>query len=92
LFADVEAQVEELKASETDIKNLFYRKRMPTRYLSMIISSWPMSVVCTWSFGSPRTVTLSTAINLCRSLMKTARNCGANSRSLKKPHCPSQNC
>jgi hypothetical protein len=30
----------------------------------MIISNWPMSVVRTWSFGSPRTVTLSTAINL----------------------------
>jgi hypothetical protein len=31
---------------------------------------------------------LSTAINLCRSLVKIARSCGVNSRSLKKPGGP----
>jgi hypothetical protein len=27
LFADLEARVEQLKASETDMKNLFYREK-----------------------------------------------------------------
>jgi FtsZ-binding cell division protein ZapB len=40
LFADLEARVEQLKASEVDMKNLFYREKDAARYLSMIISSW----------------------------------------------------
>jgi hypothetical protein len=59
---------------------------MPVRYLSTNINSCPMSVSCTWSFVKPRTVILSIAINLCRSLMNIARGCAANSGSFKKPH------
>jgi hypothetical protein len=44
-----------------------------------------MSAICTWSFGSPQIVTLSTAINLRRSLVKTVRSCGVNSRNSRKP-------
>jgi hypothetical protein len=47
-----------------------------------------MSASSTWSSEKPQTVTLSTAINLCRSSTKTARSCGASSRNLKKPHFP----
>jgi hypothetical protein len=54
--------VEQQKASETDMKNLFYREKDAREVLEYDISSRPMSVVRTWSFGSPRTVTLSTAI------------------------------
>jgi hypothetical protein len=58
----------------------------------MIISSWPMSAICIWSFGSPQIVTLSTAINLCRSLAKIARSCEVNSRNSRKLRCPSLDC
>jgi hypothetical protein len=57
---------------------------MPKRYLNMNISSCLMSATSTWSSEKPQTVTLSTAINLCRSSTKTVRSCGANSKSLKK--------
>jgi hypothetical protein len=67
LFAELETRVEQLKASEVDMKNLFYREKEAARYLSMIISSWLMSATSTWSFGLPRIVILSTVTNLCRS-------------------------
>jgi hypothetical protein len=63
---------------------------MPERYLSMNISSYLMSAASTWNSEKPQIVTLSTTINLYRSSTKTARSCGANSRSLKKPCCPLQ--
>jgi hypothetical protein len=40
----------------------------------MTISSWPMSAIHICSFGLPRIMILSTAINLCRSLTKIARS------------------
>jgi hypothetical protein len=39
LFADLEARVEQLKASEVNMKNLFYREKDAVRYLSTNISS-----------------------------------------------------
>jgi hypothetical protein len=63
---------------------------MSERYLNMNISSCLMSATSTWSSEKPQTVTLSNAINLYRSSTKTARSCGANSKSLKKPRFPLQ--
>jgi hypothetical protein len=51
-FADLEAWVDQLKASETDLK------KMPERYLNMNISSYLMSASSTWSFEKPQIVTL----------------------------------
>jgi hypothetical protein len=57
-FADLEARVDQLNASETDLKNIIYRERVPERYLNMNISSCLMSASSTWSFKKPRIVTL----------------------------------
>jgi hypothetical protein len=85
LFAGLEARVEQLKASEIDMKNLFYREKDAREVLEYDYKQLAMSVVRTWSFGSPLIVTLSTTVDLCRSSMKTARSCGDSSRNLKKP-------
>jgi hypothetical protein len=37
LIAELETRVEQLKASKVDMKNLFYRRRRPMRYLNMTI-------------------------------------------------------
>jgi hypothetical protein len=66
MIAELETRVEQLRASEVDMKNLFYRRRRPVRYLNMIISSWLTSVTSAWSFVLRRIVTSSTATNLCR--------------------------
>jgi hypothetical protein len=93
LCADLEAWVEQLKASETDMKNFFYREKDARDVLEYDYKQLAHECnMYTWSFGSPRIVTLSTTINLCRSLVKTVRSCGVNSRSLKKPRCPSLGC
>jgi hypothetical protein len=67
LIAELETRVEQLRASEVFMKNLFYGRRRPVRYLNMTISSWLTSAISTWSFELPRIVTSSTATNLCRS-------------------------
>jgi hypothetical protein len=59
--------VEQLKASEVDMKNLFYREKDAREVLEYDYKQLAMSIICIWSFGSPRIVTLSTAINLYRS-------------------------
>jgi FtsZ-binding cell division protein ZapB len=67
LIAELETHVEQLRASEVDMKNLFYREKEARRYLNMTIRSWLTSATSTWSFVLRQTVTSSTAINLCRS-------------------------
>jgi hypothetical protein len=67
VIAELETSVDQLKASETDMKNLFYREKEAARYWSMIISSLLRSATTTWSFALRRIVTSSTATNLCRS-------------------------
>jgi hypothetical protein len=66
LFAELEARVDQLKASETDLKNIFYQEQ-PARYSSLIIRSLPSSATSTWSFVLLPIVTSSTATNHCRS-------------------------
>jgi hypothetical protein len=66
LIAELETRVDQLKASETDMKNLFYREK-EAREWSMIISTLLTSATSTWNFALCRIVTSSTATNLCRS-------------------------
>jgi hypothetical protein len=54
------------------MKNLFHREKDAREVLEYDLRSWPMSAIGIWSFGLPRIVILSTAINLCRSLAKIA--------------------
>jgi hypothetical protein len=89
LFADLEARGEQLKASEIDMKNLFYLEKDAREVLEYNYKQ--LAHECSMHMEL-RIVTLSTAINLCRSSTKTARSCGDNSRNLKKPHFPSQGC
>jgi uncharacterized protein YllA (UPF0747 family) len=67
LFADLEARVEQLKTSEVDMRNLFYREKDARELLEYDYKQLAHECNMTWSFGSPPIVTLSTAINLCRS-------------------------
>jgi hypothetical protein len=67
LIAELETRVEQLRASEVDMKNLFYWEKEALRYLNMIISSWLTSAISTWSFELARIVTSSTATNPCKS-------------------------
>jgi hypothetical protein len=78
LLAELEARVDQLKASETDLKNIVYRETDAREVLEMSTKSRVMSASITWSFVKPQTVTLSIAINLCRSSTKIARNCEAS--------------
>jgi hypothetical protein len=92
LFADLEARVEQQKASETDMKNLFYREKDAREVLEYDYKQ-PAHECCTHMelrIASDRD--LVNCYNLCRSLVKTARSCEVNSRSLKKPRCPSLGC
>jgi hypothetical protein len=57
-FTDLEARVDQLKASETDLKNIVYREKDAREVLNMNISSCLMSASSTWSFVKPQTVTL----------------------------------
>jgi hypothetical protein len=59
LLADLEARVEQLKASEVDMKNLFCREKYAREVLEYDYKRLAHSVICTWSFGSPWIVTLS---------------------------------
>jgi P2-related tail formation protein len=67
LVAELETRVDQLKALETDMKNLFYWEKEARGVLDMIISSLLTSATSTWSFALRRIVTSSTATNLCRS-------------------------
>jgi hypothetical protein len=67
LVAELETRVDQLKTSETDLKNLFYWEQEAPRYWSMIIRSLLTSATSTWSSVLHQTVTLSTATNHCRS-------------------------
>jgi hypothetical protein len=89
LFADLEARVEQLKASEIDMNNLFYQEKDAREVLEYDYKQ--LAHECNMHMEL-RIVTLSTAINLCRSLMKTVRGCGGSSRNLKKPHFPLRGC
>jgi hypothetical protein len=66
LFAKLETRVEQLKTSETDLKNLFYRQEA-RQVLELDYKELPSSATSTWSFVLPPIVTSSTATNRCRS-------------------------
>jgi hypothetical protein len=66
LFAELEARVDQLKASETDLKNIVYREKDAREVLEYEYKQ--LSHECgTWSFAKPRIVIWSIVINLCRS-------------------------
>jgi hypothetical protein len=67
LIAELEARVEQLKASKVDMKNLFYREKEAHEVLEYDYKQLATSVISTWSFELPRIVTSSTATNPCRS-------------------------
>jgi uncharacterized membrane protein len=92
LFADLEARVEQLKASEVNMMNLFYREKDAREVLEYDYKQLAHECNMHMELRSPRIVTLSTVINLCRSLAKIARSCEVNSRNSRKPRCPSLDC
>jgi hypothetical protein len=67
LIAELETRVEQLRASEVDIKNLFYREKEAREVLEYDYKQLAYSAIGTWSFGLPRIVILSTATNPYRS-------------------------
>jgi hypothetical protein len=67
LIVELETRVEQLRASEVDMKNLFYREKEAREVLEYDYNSWLMSAISTWILKLPRIVTSSTATNLCRS-------------------------
>jgi hypothetical protein len=67
LFVDLEARVEQLKASEVDMKNLFYREKDAREVLEYDYKQ--LAHECNMHMEL-QIVTLSTAINLCKSLAK----------------------
>jgi hypothetical protein len=66
-FAELETRVEQLKTSETDLKNLFYQEQEARQVLELDYKELAFGVTCTWSFVLPPIVTSSTATNRCRS-------------------------
>jgi hypothetical protein len=87
LFADLEAQVEQLKASEVDLKNLFYREKDAREVLDydykQLVHESNMHMEL-W-IASDRDL-----VNSYKSMQKTARGCGGSSRNSKKLRYPSQ--
>jgi phage shock protein A len=67
VFAELEDRVEQLKSSETSMKNLFYREQEARQVLELDYKSLPSSARSTWSFGLHLTAISSTATNPCRS-------------------------
>jgi hypothetical protein len=67
LIAELETRAEQLKASEIDMKNLFYQEKEAQEVLEYDYNSWLTSAISTWSFGLPRIMILSNATNPCRS-------------------------
>jgi hypothetical protein len=67
LIAELETRVEQLKASEVDMKNLFYREKEARKVLEYEYKKLLTSATSTWSFVLRQIVTSSTATNLCRS-------------------------
>jgi FtsZ-binding cell division protein ZapB len=67
LIAELETCVEQLRASEVEMRTSSTGRRRPVRYLNMTISNWLTSAISTWSFELPRIMTSSTATNPCRS-------------------------
>jgi hypothetical protein len=65
LIVELETRVEQLRASEVDMKNLFYREKEAREVLEYDYNSWLMSAISTWILKLPRIVTSSTATNLC---------------------------
>jgi hypothetical protein len=58
-FADLEAWVDQLKASETDLKNMVYRKKDAREVLEYEYKQLSHECVsCTWSFVKPPIVNL----------------------------------
>jgi hypothetical protein len=66
LFAELETRVEQLKASEVDMKNLFYREKEAREVLEYDYKQLAYECDKHWSFGLHRIVILSTATNICR--------------------------
>jgi hypothetical protein len=92
LFADLEARVEQLKASEVDMKNLFYRKKDARKVLEYDYKQ--LAHECNMHIEL-RIASDRDLVNCYKSLQKLgeiARSCGVNSRILKKPRCPSLGC
>jgi hypothetical protein len=67
LFAELEAWVDQLKASETDLKNIVYREKDAREVLEYEYKQLSKSALSTWSFAKPQIVIWSIVINLYRS-------------------------
>jgi hypothetical protein len=58
LSADLEEKVDQLKASETDLKNIVYRETDKREVLEYEYAQFSMSVSSSWSSIKPQIVTL----------------------------------
>jgi hypothetical protein len=65
LFAELETRVEQLKTSETDLKNLFYREQEARQVLELDYKELATTATSTWSSVLHPIVTSSTATNRC---------------------------
>jgi hypothetical protein len=86
LFAELETRVEKLKASEVDMKNLFYREKDAREVLEYDYKQ--LAHEC----NTHMELRIASDRDLVRSLAKIARSCGDSSRNLKKLHFPLQGC
>jgi hypothetical protein len=89
LFADLEARVEQLKASETDMKNLFYREKDVREVLEYDYKQ--LAHECN-THMEHRIASDLDLVNYYKSLQKLNEDCErlwGSSRKLKKPHSPS---
>jgi SMC interacting uncharacterized protein involved in chromosome segregation len=92
LFADLEAQVEQLKVSEVDMKNLFYREKDAREVLEYEYKQLvhECNTHMELRISSDRDL-----VNYYKSLQKLGEDCEKlrdSSRNLKKPHFPLQGC
>jgi hypothetical protein len=92
LIAELETKVDQLKASETDLKNLFYREQEARQVLEYDYKE--LAYECD-KHMELRIALDRDLINCYKSLQKlkrTARGCGLSSRNSRKPHSPSRGC
>jgi hypothetical protein len=85
-FADLEAQVDQLKAPETHLKNIVYREKDAREVLEYEYKQLSHECIKHMELREASDRDMVNCYKFCISLMKTARSCAANSRSLKKPH------
>jgi hypothetical protein len=88
LIAELETRVEQLKASEVDMKNLFYREKEAREVLEYDYKQLAYECDKHMELRIASDHDLVNCYKSLQKLTKTARSCGPSSKNMKKPHFP----